>query len=103
MRRGLLLGIIILLALVAVVVLLDPSRTVLGWLKGEHFYQGRPASAWRKALLDNAPAARTNTMKGLADGKSDAVPVLVELLDVQKSANSNEIRWTAADILGQIG
>src|SRR6516164_8356433 len=103
MGRRLLLGIMILVALVAAAVFLDPSRTVLGWLNGEPFYQGRPASAWRKALLDDAPAARTNTTKTLADGKAKAVPVLILLLDPTKSKNSGEVRWTAADILGQIG
>ena len=103
MAKRILIGCIVVAAVAATVLLLDPSRTVLGWLNGEQFYKGKPASAWRKALLDSAPAARTNTTKVIADGKSDAVPVLVELLDRQKVANSNEIRWTAADILGQIG
>ena len=52
MRKWLLVGLG--LAVVAVVagVALDPTRAVLGRLRGETFYRGRPVSfawVWRKA------------------------------------------------------
>jgi len=103
MKKRFLIGGFVLVALALAAIFLDPSHTILAFVKGERFYQGRSASAWRNALLDRAPSARTNTMKTLAEGKAEAVPVLVELLRRDQRGNSAEVRWTAADILGQIG
>jgi HEAT repeat protein len=93
-----------LLLAVALGVALDPTRAVLGTLRGEPFYGGRPASYWRKELLDDAPGARTNAVKALADGGQGAVPVLVELLrESGPDKASAEVRWTAALALGHVG
>jgi len=99
MAKWLLLSVLLIAALGAAAWFLDPTYSVRGWLAGESFFHGRPASYWRHALLDPAPAARTNTIKTLADGGLAAVPVLLELL----RSDSSEVRWTAADALGQIG
>lgn len=51
-----------LLALLALLVLavplalwLDPTGVLLGWLRGEQFFQGRPTSYWNAALQDQDP------------------------------------------------
>jgi hypothetical protein len=41
---------LLLLAVAAFVVWLEPTRVVWGWLRGEAFYEGRPTSYWRCEL-----------------------------------------------------
>jgi hypothetical protein len=41
---------LILITLAAFAVWLEPTRVVWGWLRGEAFYQGRPASWWANEL-----------------------------------------------------
>ena len=45
-KRRLLRWSLILVALAAFAVWLEPTRVVWGWLRGEAFYQGRPTSYW---------------------------------------------------------
>jgi HEAT repeat protein len=97
MAKRLLLLVPLLVAVGAV--FLDPTYTVRGWLGGDAFYRHRPARYWARALQDEAPGARTNTLQALADGKEAAVPVLLELL---RSPDA-EVRWSAAGALGMIG
>jgi hypothetical protein len=47
MKKRWLYRVLILLALAALAVWLEPTRVVWGWLRGEAFYQGRPTSWWR--------------------------------------------------------
>ena len=46
-KRRLIRWSLILVALAAFAVWLEPTRVVWGWLRGEAFYQGRPTSYWR--------------------------------------------------------
>jgi HEAT repeat protein len=103
MRRWLLiLGVLLLLAVAGV--FLDPTRVVIGWMSNESFFQGRPSSYWERELRSREPAVRTNAIKELTDGGPAAIPVLVELIENDRpSANSSEVRWTAAATLSQMG
>jgi HEAT repeat protein len=96
-------GALIVLAIAAAVALLEPSGTVLGQLRGEKFYDGRPTSFWRKELLDPAPGVQTNTIKALADGGPAAVAVLIDLLRTDGASGGAEVRLSAALALGHIG
>ena len=90
---------------VAGAILLDPTRVVTGFLRGESFYRGRPATYWGRALKNQDPVTHVETVKSLKEGGAGAVPVLVELLreDKKRDWDSSSVRWMAADLLGQIG
>ena len=47
-----------LLVAVIVTLLLEPTRTVPGWLAGEPFHGNRPASWWQDQLLNGDPATQ---------------------------------------------
>jgi hypothetical protein len=49
-RRWLLIGLILLLAVVVAFFLPPVHWRVVGWLKGEAFYQSRPTSYWRREV-----------------------------------------------------
>jgi HEAT repeat protein len=101
------LGIIagLLLILIGLVVWLDPTHVLLGTLRGEKFYQGRPASYWEHGLLDTSPGKSTNTVQQLAEGGEGSVPVLVAMLQNHRDGQDEhaELRLHAVQILGQIG
>jgi HEAT repeat protein len=78
------------MGLVALGIFLDPTRTALGYLRGEKFYQGRPTGYWRKALLSEDSTALAS---------ADAVPVLIESL----TDRNQQVRGRAAAALGEIG
>src|SRR5438067_909680 len=92
------------LALVAIVAF-EPTQVLRGHLTGQRFYHGRPTSYWAKELNSKEPGVQTNTIKELADGGSEAVPVLIELLQRNRDREGAEaeVRWAAAEILGRIG
>jgi HEAT repeat protein len=100
-RRRLLLALLVLVLPGAGVSLLEPTGTVPGWLRGEHFFERRPAGYWRRQLRSTDPAAQAEALYRLRKGGARAVPVLVELLQ-QESADPEQ-RWRAAELLGAIG
>jgi HEAT repeat protein len=77
----------------------EPTRSVRGLLRGEPFYQRRPASWWREKLASQDPTDQAEYPRRLREGGVEAVPVLSELLE----AAIPEVRWQAADILGKTG
>lgn len=79
-----------LLALAALGVFLDPTRTVLGYFRGEAFFQGRPTSFWRNVLVSDDNSALRSV---------EAVPVLTASLRDRNLA----VRARAANVLGDIG
>src|SRR5262245_51425627 len=84
---------------------LDPTLVLRGLLLREPFYRGRPVSYWRKALKSEDPVAQEDAVRSLKGGDSSAVVVLVALLN-EKGASSwdtADVRWKAADLLGQLG
>ncbi len=88
------------LLIVAVVLfsLFDPDARLAGALRGDPWFRGRPATAWRNDLASSDENTRALAAEQLKDGA--AVPVLEALL---KSGGPPEPRWRAADVLGQIG
>src|SRR5258708_7829997 len=103
MKRWLIWVGVVLIVLVGVV-LFEPTRVVLGYLKGESFFAGRPTSYWRNALKDPAPNINMNTLRALKEGRKAAVPMLIDLRAQDgPNAGDAETRWTAVEILGQIG
>ena len=99
MKKGLVLGLAGLLVVLGVAVWLEPTGVALGWLHGEAFYRDRPTRYWRKALTSDDPKTQVEAHDALKEGGRSAVPVLTELL---RDA-SPEVRWQAADLLGQAG
>jgi HEAT repeat protein len=99
MKKGLLLGLVGLLVLLGVAVWLEPTGVALGWLHGEAFYRDRPTRYWRKALTSADPKTQVESHEALKEGGRLAVPVLIELL----RDSSPEVRWHAAELLGQAG
>src|SRR5205085_5149301 len=67
------------------------------------FCGGRPTSFWRKELLDPAPGAQTNAVMTLAEGGSEAVPVLIDLLHDHDTDGGAQVRLMAALALGHVG
>lgn len=100
MKRRLLVIMGVALVLLIAGVWLEPTGVVLGWMNGEAFYQNRPARYWGKALTSTDPATQAETHSALSAGGRAAVPVLVEVLQKNGSA---EARWKAADLLGRLG
>jgi HEAT repeat protein len=88
---------------IAVAACLEPTGAVLGSLRGENFYHGRPTSYWRKQLLDPAPGVQTNTVLALSSGGAEAVPVLIDLLHGDRGTGETEVRLEAALALGHMG
>ncbi len=102
LRWGIGIGVALLLA-AGVAVFLDPTAAVLGRLRGEPFYRGRPAAWWGRQLRSTDPAAHARAEADLQAGGADAVPVLVALLHRDGGDwGAAETRWMAADQLGRI-
>lgn len=80
-------------------VLFEPTGILRGRLLGETFFVNRPTSYWERQLLAG-PAERANARALFKEAGPGAVPVLVEML---QTSSSNEVRWTAAEILGELG
>jgi HEAT repeat protein len=100
MKKRLLIGSGVVLAVLGLTVWLEPTAVVRGWLGGEAFYQDRPTRYWSVALTDADPKRQFEAHQALKDGGPAALPVLMELL--QNGANA-EVRWKAADLLRQRG
>jgi HEAT repeat protein len=88
----------LLIVVVVLFYLLDPDARLAGALRGDPWYRGRPATAWRNDLTSRDDNTRALAAEQLKD--EAAVPVLEALL---KSGGPPEPRWVAADVLGKIG
>jgi HEAT repeat protein len=100
MKRRLIIGLGVVLALLAAGVWTEPTGVVLGWMNGEAFYRSRPTRYWSKALTSADPATQAQTHQALKEGGRSAVPVLAEVLHKDDNA---EARWKAANLLGRLG
>jgi HEAT repeat protein len=96
-RAGLAVLIVLVVGLLAVLV--EPTGIVRGKVLGETFFASRPMSYWERQLLAG-PAERAAARQTFLEGGPQAVPVLVEML---RSSDSAEVRWSAADFLGRLG
>src|SRR5262245_35756673 len=96
-RLGLWLGLPLVL-LIAVVFVVPALRVrVLGALRGEPFFEGRPASAWAADLADNRDGTRAAA--SLKKGGRAALPVLMELA----LHGTPEVQPNARAVIVQIG
>lgn len=77
----------------------EPSRVMWGQLTGQAFVNGRPVSYWSGQLTGGA-GPRSRAVAQLAESGEDSVAVLRELL---RTGSTAEVRWTAAELLGQLG
>jgi len=80
---------------------LDPTGVLMGHLRGEPFFDGRPAGYWERSLRAD-PATQVTAIEKLEQGGTEAAVVLESLLS-SKNGASAEVRCTAAEILGKIG
>jgi HEAT repeat protein len=76
----------VLLALAVLGAFLEPTRTVIGYLRGDAFYEGRSTSYWRRVIAGEDASALQS---------AEALPVLAELMNDRHP----EIRARAASIL----
>src|SRR5438876_7425398 len=98
------IGLLVLAALFLAALWLDPYQLLWGVLKRQHFYRGRPTTYWSRALRSPRPSLQVEAREALRNGGQAAVPVLLELLREDPTDwNAAEVRWTAAEILGQLG
>jgi HEAT repeat protein len=88
----------LLLVAAALFYLFDPDARLEGALRGDPWYDGRPATAWHDDLAGRDEITRSLAAQKLRDPA--AIPVLEHLL---KSDGPAAPRWHAADVLGQIG
>jgi HEAT repeat protein len=100
MKKGLIVAVSVVLALLVLGAWLEPTGVVLGWMSGETFYRERPTRYWRRALTSSDPAVQARTHQELKEGGRSAVPVLA---DVLRTSENPEARWKAADLLGRLG
>ena len=93
------------LCLLVAVILLEPTQTIVGRLKGEVFFQNRPTTYWSRQLRSGDPAREASCREQLLSGGSASVDVLIELLVDQRGSawQAAEVRWKAAELLGEIG
>src|SRR5581483_6173155 len=84
---------------------LDPTCVVLGFLRGETFFEGRPTTYWHRALRSLDPKVQAVALRDLQDGGAAAVPVLIELVQLPSGTDwaDVEVRCQAADLLGRLG
>jgi hypothetical protein len=86
-------------------ILLDPTHTLKGWLQGEPFYEGRPRSYWRKAIVSQDPAEQAQAEQAIRAGRAAAAPLLAEMLHgaAGNDWSAAQVRWKSAELLGAIG
>jgi len=89
-------------AVIVVAVMIEPTRIVRGWLRGEQFFAGRPSSYWSHEIRDQHPEGRFANAVGLVLGNEPdpaAVPMLIELLEDE----NDEVRYVACNALAANG
>src|SRR5262245_40801904 len=91
-RRRIIVGIACLVALAIILTILHPLGyyTVVGYLKREAFYKGRPTSYWIQALRKEEDVYSESGPFGvqgktLRDGGAEVVPVLIEMLHANET------------------
>jgi HEAT repeat protein len=98
-RKPAAVSVAMIVAIALGVIWFEPTHVARGKLLGEPFALGRPASFWGERLAGD-PGERAQAIERLIGGRRQTVAVLEALLRTSPSA---EIRWTAADLLGQLG
>jgi HEAT repeat protein len=104
MRRRLLLFGLTLLVLGGIAAWFEPTGAVRGYVYGEPFYQGRPASTWAKRLSDSDPKVPVEAREQLKEGGADPVAVLTAIARTPADGwHTTVARVTAVDLLGELG
>lgn len=96
--------ILILIAVIGVVVaigLIEPNGRLLGYLRGEQFYAGRPTSYWARQLATES-AASMRAMDTLVQARRESVGVLKEILS-NPSVYPSKARISALEVLSGLG
>ncbi len=101
MKTKIVLGITFAVAVALIVAGRQPLLAVWGYVQGEPFYQGCPASHWRR-MLSGGPAAQAEAMETLEAAGSEAAPVLAAILGDRQRASA-AVRCLAAELLGTVG
>src|SRR5262245_9476054 len=102
-KRSILIGILV-LAVLALVALFEPTGVVRGFARGEPFFEGRPASTWAKRLHDENPKVKEDSQRALKNAGPAAVPVLAAIVSAPAGDwNAGPVRILAADILAGHG
>ncbi|HMC67337.1 MAG TPA: HEAT repeat domain-containing protein, partial [Gemmataceae bacterium] len=112
-RKRLIVSLAVLLGVCGIAVVADPTCVLLGLLRNESFYQGRPTTYWSREIerlqgtkstswldtcqdwflnLFRSNGPLTKDELALLKGRREAVPVLKELL----RDKTPFVRWTAA-------
>jgi HEAT repeat protein len=97
------MGIVIGLALVvvaSVAIAFDPSARILGWVRGEPFYQGRAATAWKRDLSNPDAVQSNQAIETLAAGKRGSLPVCAWLA---RHAAESQVRTRAIEAMAKMG
>jgi HEAT repeat protein len=99
-NKGLIWGIVVVLALVAVVVFIIPENRgmVTSLFQNKNSYAGKSKSDWLKDLGSDKLTARSKAHLALVyqEGGENAVPILIDGL----KSDSAQVRAECADILG---
>lgn len=106
MKRKSFLLLLLLLAVVAVSALyLDPSKTLLGWVRGETFFANRPSSYWEGVLTSKDPSTQAEGIRKFTEAKAEGVPVLIELVKLNPGSDATSImvRTESLNLLGKVG
>jgi HEAT repeat protein len=95
--------VVLIVAGLALGVALDETRVLRGLLTGERFHGGRPLSYWEERL---GTAETVTRSKALAEARAlgdAALPLLTSLATTTRGPNAARVRWTAAELLGELG
>jgi HEAT repeat protein len=102
-RKYLVVGAIV-LAVLAVAAFFEPTGVVRGFVRGEPFFDSRPASTWARRLGDSNAKVKEDTQRTLKNGGANAAPVLAAIVHAPSSDwASIPVRVMAIDILAEIG
>jgi HEAT repeat protein len=84
---------------------LEPGGRLPGWMRGEPFYEGRPASWWARQVRDDDPSTQDRALQRLRGGKEEALPVVLVMLRETPGTgwDTSASRWRAAELLGEVG
>lgn len=87
-------------AIAALAIAFDPSARVPGWFRGEPFFQGRAATAWKRDLANPDAVQSNHALETLAAGKKESLPVCAWLT---RHAAESQVRTRAVEAIARMG
>jgi HEAT repeat protein len=104
MRKRSILIAVVIVGVLVLVALFEPTGVVRGFARGEPFLEGRPASTWAKRLHDENPKSKEEAQRSLKNGGAPAVAVLAAIVQAPAGDwGSGPVRILAADLLAESG